>query len=80
MSYDSFEDWNDFRRGENPAPVKRTCCECGGPAQGNVDTRRTPDGPWLPLCDACNAADQGGEVQKEKEEESGNPDPYHYGR
>lgn len=45
---DSFEDWNDFRRNENPKPCKLICCECGKPAEGNVSCE---DGD---ICDKCH--------------------------
>lgn len=59
----SLEAWLTFRSGENPKPIKLICCECGKPAQGNVSTRESENSPWLPLCDACDAAAQGGEDQ-----------------
>ena len=57
----SLEAWLSFRAGENPQPCKLICCECGGKAEGNVETRDNEDSPWEPLCNACHAADQGGE-------------------
>lgn len=43
---------------------KLTCCECGGEAQDNVKIKKTPKGPWLPLCDKCNR-----ELEEEEQRE-----------
>lgn len=57
----SLEAWLAFQAGERDVSPKLICCECHQPAEGNVDTRENSNSPWLPLCDACHAADQGGE-------------------
>jgi hypothetical protein len=47
----SLEAWLDFRKGENPKPVKLVCTECGGNAEGNCSWT---DGTGE-ICNACNA-------------------------
>lgn len=51
---DSFEAWNEFRRGEIVRPVKLVCCDCGGPAEGNVTCEI--DGVQHHVCNACHEA------------------------
>lgn len=48
---DSFEDWLEFCRNENPKPCVLKCHECGAPADGNLTVREKGEEHYL--CAPC---------------------------
>lgn len=67
----SFEDWNAFRQGEIVRDVKLVCCECCGPAEGNVSFNETKE----ELCDSCAEQD---ELAADRDREEAANEAYHF--
>lgn len=67
----TFDAWTAFRQGEIVREVKLVCCECGGPAEGNVSFNETKE----ELCDSCAEQDQ---LKDERDREEAANEAYHF--